>query len=222
MAKNSGTTRRAAPGASDSGGGASQQVDKFLQPAQMDRLAEIISKGGYVSIDDRELAEVWTEDMTLEEKELTLMLAGFTGMINEELEEHGTMYFPMDKKELVDMLVEQIDNELLGYGMEDSTMFTVGYKDGTRKYLAKYDDDFTENIKVTNNTSGSERTRREKAALKLSQVAYIIKSDGYDEPQYWVAPDSDSQWLLKQYGNFEFWKKGRGEKRRSYIQDDWI
>lgn len=222
MAKNSGSTRRTAPGGNEGGGGASQPVDKFLQPAQMDRLAEIISKGGYVQIDDRELADVWIDDMTLDEKELTLMLAGFTGMINEELEENGTMYFPLPKKELVGLFVDQLVNQLDGNGMEESTMFTIGYKDGTVKYLAELDDDFSDSVRFTDKISYSGLHRKAKEAIGLSNVTFIIKSDGYDEPNYWVADDEMAKEQLRKYGGFEYWKKGRGEKRRSYIQDDWI
>ena len=60
-----------------------------------------------------------------------------------------------------------------------------------------------------------------KNSLNLRNLVFILRTDGYEEPNYWVKNDVGLR-LLKKYGEFEEWKNGRGEKRRDYIQDDWI
>lgn len=223
MAKNSGTTRRAAPGGNEGGGnGQSRQVDKFLTPARMDEVADFIASAGergFLSF-ERDMYEDW-QNMTTDEKDLTLMLAGFTGMINDEYEEFGTIYTPTDKKGLISEIEEALDNEWTGQGMEESTVFTIGYKDGSTKRISLAENDFEPKQRITPNTSSREIWRRARAAIGLSNVAYIVRTNGYDEPNYWVA-NEDGKAQMKEYFGFEEWKKGRGEKRRSYIQDDWI
>ena len=197
-------------------------MDRFLTPARMDEIADFIASGetrGFLSF-DRDMYEDW-QGMTTDEKDLTLMLAGFTGMINDEYEEYGTIYMPTAKKGLVSEIEEALDNEWTGYGMEDSTVFTIGYKDGTTKRISADDNEFEPKQRITPNTSPREVWRRARAAIGMSNVAYIVRTNGYDEPSYWVANDEGKQ-MMKDYFGFEEWKKGRGEKRRSYIQDDWI
>lgn len=214
MAKSSGGTRignrtKSAP---------STQLERNLTPALMDAIADRIAKGGFVSFERAE-ANAW-EDMTLDERELTLMLAGFTGLTNDELDGNGTIYVPIDKKQLVEEFQEALTNEMGFHSMDDSTVFTIGYKDGSRKYLSEMENDF-EDSGITASQSSRTQWGRAKVALKLRDVAYIIRSDGYQEPNYWVN-GAEGMRQLKQYGGFEEWKRGRGEKPRQYIQDDWI
>ena len=215
MAKASGSTRRSSPSSQAS---ASVQPERYMTPERMDAIADVISRGGYVSF-ERQDNEAW-QDMTLDERELTLMLAGFTGLTNEELDDAGTIYVPIAKQRLVEEFQEALANEMGFNGMDDSVTFTVGYKDGSRKYLSEMENDFSDSGITPQMTSRSQWTRA-KQALRLRDVAYIIRSDGYQEPNYW-ANGADGMQQLKQYGGFEEWKKGRGEKRRQYIQDDWI
>lgn len=212
MGKNSGNTRRSTPSSSSP----SNSPERYMTPTRMDAIADKIAKGGYVSIDD----EAWVDEMTLDERELTLMLAGFTGLTNEELDENGTFYVPLDKDRLVEEFQEALSNEVAYNGMDENTFFTIGYKDGSRKYLSHDENDF-DDAKITYTQSPSTQWSKAKSALKLRDVAYILRSDGYQEPNYW-ANGKDGLNLLKQYGGFEEWKKGRGERRRQYIQDDWI
>lgn len=214
MAKSSGGTRNKKP----INNPAATQFERNLTPALMDAIADRIAKGGYVTFERAE-ANAW-EDMTLDERELTLMLAGFTGLTNDELDGNGTLYVPIDKKQLVEEFQEALTNEMGFHGMDDSTIFTIGYKDGSRKYLSEMENDF-EDSGITTSQSSRTQWEKAKAALKLRDVAYIIRSDGYQEPNYWVN-GADGMRQLKQYGGFEEWKKGRGEKSRQYIQDDWI
>ena len=92
-------------------------------PKQQEELVRIIAKGGFVSF-EMEQYQVWQDLMGLEERELTLMMAGFTGLTNEEQETFGSIYIPVGKEEILSILVEALSNELQGYGMDDSTMFT--------------------------------------------------------------------------------------------------
>lgn len=187
----------------------------------MDEIAEFIASGekGFLSF-DRDMYEDW-QAMTTDEKDLTLMLAGFTGMINDEYEDFGTIYMPTGKNGLISEIEEALDNEWTGNGMEESTVFTIGYKDGTTKTISYAENDFEPKERITPNTSSREIWRRARAAIGLRNVAYIVRTNGYDEPNYWVANDAGKA-QMKEYFGFEEWKKGRGEKRRQYIQDDWI
>lgn len=194
------------------------QPERYMTPERMDAIAEVISKGGTISF-DRVDADAWS-DMTLDERELTLMLAGFSGLTNEELEDTGTIYSPIAKSQLVEEFQDALANELGFHGMDDSTMFTIGYKDGTRKYLSSMDNDF-EDAGITPSQGSRTQWAKAKSALRLRDVAYIIRTNGYDEPNYYANGEQGMQ-LLKSYGGFEQWKKGRGEKNRQYIQDDWI
>ena len=81
-------------------------ITEHYTQEQQDKIAEIIHKGGYVSLDDKELIHVWYDMMDLEQRELTLMLAGFNGLTNEELETNGILYFPVAKGEILSMLCE--------------------------------------------------------------------------------------------------------------------
>ena len=60
-------------------------TEKNYTAEQQEELVRIIAKGGFVSF-EMEQYQVWQDLMNLEERELTLMMAGFTGLTNEELE----------------------------------------------------------------------------------------------------------------------------------------
>ena len=187
---------------------------------QQDALAAIIGKGGFVTIDDSELVRVWQDIMDVDQRELTLMLAGFTGLTNEELETTGTLYFPMSKKDILDLLVEALRNEMAGYGMDDSLMFTIGYKDGSVKTFSHDDCDFSPIRPLTDNQYGSTQEKIIRSSLNLKDLSFIIMTDGYQEPTYFATKSGLTS--LKKYGDFEEWHNGRGEKQRDYIMDDWL
>ena len=193
---------------------------EYYSPEQQDKLAEIIHKGGYVTFESPGLAHVWCDLMDLNQRELTLMMAGFTGLTNEELETNGTLYFPIAKEDVLSLLIEALRNELQNYGMDDSTLFTIGYKDGTIKTYSHDDCDFTPNRPLTDNQSCSTQEKIIRSSLRMRDIAFIIMSDGYEEPVYYVTKDGLT--ALKQYGSFEEWHNGVGERQRDYIQDDWI
>ena len=193
---------------------------ELFTPEQQDKIAEIIHKGGYVSLDDKELIHVWYDMMDLEQRELTLMLAGFNGLTNEELETNGTLYFPVAKDEILSILCEALINELLGYGMDDSYMFSIGYKDGTVKTYSHDDCDFTPKRPLTICQYGRTQDRIIRSSLHLRDIAFIIMSDGYEEPVYFAT--KEGLHALKRYSGFEEWHNGVGERQRDYIQYDWI
>lgn len=58
-----------------------------------------------------------------------------------------------------------------------------------------------------------------KKALRLGSVAAIIRTDAGGQPTFYLAKGGEQR--MREYG-FELWKNGRGEKKRDYIQDDWI
>ena len=195
-------------------------ITEYYTPEQQYKIAEIIHKGGYVYFDDNELTHVWNDVMDLEHRELTLMMAGFTGLTNEELETNGTLYFPIAKDKILSMLSEALINELLGYGMDDSYMFTIGYKDGTIKTYSHGDCDFIPVRALTAYQYGRTQDKIIRSSLHLREITFIIMSDGYQEPTFFAT--NNGLPALKIYGGFEQWHNGVGERQRDYIQDDWI
>ena len=177
-----------------------------------------IAKGGYVELSDK----TWMEEMDLSERELMLMVSGFTGLIDEnELEEFGTLYFPISREDLFNEMQDQLVNEFTGYGMDDSYVYTFGYANGDIKRVSHDENDIELKKPVTQKMSWRTAWTIIKNSLNLRNLVFILRTDGYEEPNYWVKNDAGLQ-LLKKYGEFEEWKNGRGEKRRDYIQDDWI
>lgn len=195
--------------------------EEIYTPEQQEQLVDIIHKGGYVNFDQsNDLLHVWQDLMELSDRELTLMLAGFTGLTNEELESSATLYFPVPKKNLLNLLEDCLVNELTGYGFEETTSFTIGYKDGTVKYYCEVDCDFTPKQPLTSNQSSSTQYKIVRSSLNIRNIDFIIMTDGYEEPTYFATKEGLP--ALKKYGGFEEWHNGRGEKQRDYIQDDWI
>lgn len=154
-------------------------------------------------------------DLNSEQKEVALMTAGFTGAISDDIED-GTMYIPTTKDNIVAQFQDTLVNAMQGYQVLDE-FYTVLYKDGSRRYLDETTNDF-DFAHITKNM-GKQAYTNAKSALQLSKVAAIIRSDAFDQPRYYVAKGGEQQ--MRDYG-FEFWKSGRGEKKRDYIQDDWI
>ncbi len=205
MAKGSGTTRTKYPSKNNGGGN-----DGYMTESQYQSLVDAIAKNEIPNND------LW-ESLSNEQQELALMEAGFSGAITDDLD-NGTVYIEEKKDTLVSWFQEDLVNEMQGYGMDDSVQWTVLYKDGSKKYLSH---DMENDFDSTHITAGmyKQAYTNAKNALKLSQVAAIIKTDGYDQPRYYVAKGGEKQ--MHDYG-FEFWKHGKGEKKRNYLQDDWI
>ena len=201
MAKGSGGTRAKKP---------SKKSSDYISENQYQSLVDSINKNEIPNND------LW-EQLSKEQQELALMEAAFSGAITDDLE-HGTVYIEAEKNDLVSSFQEDLVNEMQGYGMDDSTSWTILYKDGSKKYLSH---DMENDFDDTHITKGmfKQAYTNAKNALKISNVAAIIKSDGYEQPRYYIAKGGEKQ--MRDYG-FEFWKKGRGEKKRNYIQDDWV
>lgn len=182
----------------------------YLSESQYKSLVDAIAKNDIPNND------LW-ESLSDEQQELALMEAGFTGAITDDLS-NGTVYIPAMKDDMVSRFQEDLVNEMQGYGMDDSTSWTILYKDGSKKYLNHDIENDFDGVHITKGMYKQAYTNA-KNALQISKVAAIIKTDGYDQPRYYVAKGGEKQ--MHDYG-FEFWKKGRGEKKRNYIQDDWI
>ena len=199
MAKASGNTRMSSP---NRGG------NDYLSESEYQSLVNSVANKEDI---EREKWEILSD----EQQELALMEAGFTGAISDDLSD-GTIYYQESKDNIVSRFTEALVNEMQGYGINDE-FYTVLYKDGSKKYLDEMNNDF-DKAHITKYMYKQAYTNA-KNALQLSKVAAIIVSDGFDQPRYYVAKGGEQQ--MRDYG-FEFWKNGRGEKKRAYIQDDWI
>lgn len=156
MAKNSGGTRAKKP---------SNKSSDYISENQYQSLVNSISKNEIPNND------LW-EQLSKEQQELALMEAGFSGAITDDLED-GTVYIKADKDDLVSYFQEDLVNEMSGYGMDDSTSWTVLYKDGSKKYLSHdMENDFAD-THITKNMSKQAYTNA-KNALKLSNNTLLI------------------------------------------------
>lgn len=177
-----------------------------------DEMDEVIS-----SIEKQETINYeLTSKMDVAQIELALMIAGFTRVISDTVE-NGTLFYPIEKEELISWFIDELSSEMEGYGLPES-FWTVLYKDGSKKYLNDTQNDFT--VGRYTKTASKQNYVRAKSALHLREVAAIIREDGYDQPRYFVNKGCEQQ--MRDYG-FEFWNEGRGENNvRNYIQDDWV
>ena len=206
MGKQSGGTRK-------KGSNSASQTDNYLTDAEYRSVIDDISNKDIPNND------AWLK-MSQEQRELALMEAGFSGAISDDFD-NGVLYNEVSKESIIDLVRDDIVNRSLNDDnyFDDSISIHILYKDGTRKYIDEFTNDF-DDVHITNNMSYKGQKAAAQNGLKISKVDAIIRSDGYDQPRYYVAKGYEKQ--LKDYAGFEFWKKGRGEKKRDYIQDDWV
>lgn len=203
MAKGNGGTRGSNPRSMYGGGNA--PVDEGMIPAQFQRYVDEIANNDY---------PVGWNDLDVASRELALMEAGFTGIADEGAE---NILFEVSKDDMLGWLADRIVSNAEGYTNSDES-FTIGYKDGSRKEVNA----ITEEIAITYGGRTSSRTRYDQAyrAMDRRNISFVILEDGARGTYY--ANGSDGLKMLKRYSGFEKWTNGRGEKRRDYIQDDWI
>ena len=165
--------------------------------------------------------DIWYNKLNLEERELILMQAGFTGLIDrDELEENGTIYYPVEKDLFWGYLEDDVNNFIEGNELDDSVRWTFGYKDGSTKDFSASDNEL--NIpELGTSQSKSKLSSIFNKCINIQKLVYILHTDGYGEPFYWCKNELGKK-LLKEYGKFEEWNNGRGELKRDYVQDDWI
>lgn len=205
MAKGSGGTRLKSP---------SERKQDWLSESEYSQIVDNIAKGESLDFDKW---QILNED----QQALALMEAGFTGAVDDI--NSGMLYYPDTKKNMVELFVDDLVNEMSGTGMDDSTTYSILYNDGTRKYLSNDDpSDFVSNNKIRSGFTKKIYSDA-KNALKISKVEAIIRSDGYNQPTYYISKGNttDGETAMRKYG-FELWKNGRGDKKRDYIQDDWV
>jgi hypothetical protein len=205
MGKQSGGTRKKGPNK------ASQMID-YLTDAEYNSIIDDI-------VNKNTPNDAWNK-MSQDQRELALMEAGFSGAISDDFD-LGNIYYEVSKDSIVDFVRDDIQNRSIDDGIyfDDSISVHILYKDGKRKYIDESTNDF-DDIHITDNMSYKGQKTAAQNGLKISKVAAIIRYDGYDQPRYYVAKGYES--MLKEYAGFEYWKNGRGEKKRDYIQDDWV
>lgn len=177
-----------------------------------DRVVSQIAKGEIPDYD------IWS-DMSYDEKELALELAGFTGLASEDDIDNGDLYIAESRADFVSTLADDLSNIAGGYGIMDDRYYTFGYKDGSQKEINEYTNDFEGVVKEGSSFTADKN--KVNALLGDRNLLFVTRTSGSDQPKYFVK-NKEGMKALKKYGNFEEWKNGRGEKRRDYIQDDWI
>lgn len=196
------------------GSGGTRKANNY-QPTYtelQDKVVGEIAKGEIPDYD------IWS-DMSYEEKELALQMAGFTGLASSDGIENGDLYIAQAREDLVSGLAENLSNMDSGYGVIDDKTYTFGYKDGTLKEVSELTNDFEGVVK----DGQSFATQRNKVNSLIGDrnLLFVTETSGNNQPRYYVK-NREGMKALKKYGDFEEWKGGRGEKKRDYIQDDWI
>ena len=206
MAKGNGSTRGSNPRSMYGGGNAS--VDSGMTPAQFDRYVNELANEEYPT--------GWS-DLDVPSRELALMEAGFTGYADDGAE---NIMFPTEKDSIVDVAVTAIMNDnYYGPQVNSDTSITIAYKDGTSKTIGSLGSEIDLVSPLSSNQSFKTQENIVRRSLHIGDIAYITHNDSYRET-YWIAKGGEER--FRRDTDYEYWKKGRGEKRRDYIQDDWI
>ena len=163
------------------------------------------------SLENGEYPRGW-EDIDPESRELALMESGFTGLANEGAED---IMSETSKDQMESLLVDTLINQWTGYDVDPDIMITIGYKDGRR--LTNEEIEPVKKVTANQSFATQRKIFRQTALGKNVDFAVISGPWGTN---YWVSGTGIEP--LKEYTGYERWKKGRGEKRRDYIQDDWI
>ena len=204
MAKGNGGTRGSNPRSMYGGGNA--PVDEGMTPAQFQRFVNEIA--------GKEYPVGWT-DLDSSERELALMEAGFTGFADDGAE---NILFPVSESNMIGWLTDAITNDQdYGSRANSDNYFTVGFKDGTMRSVGALGNEIELVRPITGKQSYATEQRIVRQSLK--NVAYITYNDSFRET-YWIANGGEKQ--FRSDTGYEKWTNGRGEKRRDYIQDDWI
>lgn len=190
MAKGSNTTRN---------GGAATRSSTATPNSVLDELAKGI-RDNYGEIDYRKLGwDVWDN---LSEAQINTVLekAEFTGATSDDIA-NGTLYMPETEKTMVERLEEALVNESWGNHDDDSS-WTVGYKDGTKKYLDSSSNDFD----MKSSTAYKQSYKNAHSAINVKDVAFIVYSGADGQPTYAVRKGREQ--AMRDYG-FDFWSKGK-------------
>lgn len=207
MAKGNGSTR--ASTTSNMYGSENASVDLGMTPAQFQsRFVDTIANGEYPA--------GWDE-LDTASRELALMEAGFTGYSDEDAE---NILFPETKDRILMDTVDAVINDFdFGPKVNESTYITIAYKDGTTKSIGSLGSEIETTRPLSKGQSYTTQEKIVRQSLRVRDIAYITHNNSYNEV-YWIAKDGESR-FLKDTG-YEKWTKGRGTRRRDYIQDDWI
>ena len=206
MAKASGGTRGSNPRSMYGSGNTS--VDTGMTPAQFQRYVDEVA--------NNELPNGWSE-LEPERRELALMEAGFSGWADDGAE---TIVFEESKESILASARDAIINDFLfGERANNDTYITVAYKDGTIKQIGALGSEIELVRPLSNNQNSSTQSRIAMQSLRTKDIAFVTHNDAWRDTA-WIAKGSEAQFI--RYTGYEKWTRGRGTKRRSYIQDDWI
>ena len=203
MAKGNGGTRVSNP--SNMYGGGNASVESF--PAWM-------SEAGWNDVLNDLQAENYPsgwQDIDPDHRELALMEAGFTGLASDGAEDIIT---EVSKDHILSYVSDEILNRWLGQEGSNDIMITVGHTDG-KTYT---DEEIEPSRKITDRQSYATQKNIIKQTMTGRDVSFVLVQGPWGS-NYWAAKGNDH---IQQHTGYERWKNGRGEKRRDYVQDDWI
>ena len=201
MAKGNGGTRGNNPRSMYGG-----NSDNGLTPARFE---------GYVNDLASKVYPAGWDDLDFDRRELALMESGFTGLADDGAE---NIMFEQTKDWAIDEAVSAIVNEQ-SYGPDADKLITIGYLDGSQKEIGGLGMTVELSKPMTRNQSYKTQEGIAKSSLNTKNIGYIIVNDASGS-YYWSSEKGAPS--LRNYTGMEKWTNGRGEKRRDYIQDDWI
>lgn len=204
MAKGNGGTRVSNPANMYRGGNAS--VDMGMSPTQFQSIVNTVAGKDYPA--------GWS-DLDDASRELALMEAGFTGLASDGAED---IMFEDSRDELLGPLADNIVSDAMGYQHDNDISATIVYKDGSERRFDTLSNDFE--IRPVGRSSSRGLYDRAYRSMDRKNISYVTYQDSANARYYTNGDDGMKR--LKRDTGYEKWTNGRGEKRRDYIQDDWI
>lgn len=204
MAKGNGTTRGQSGASGIRGGGEGFRAERWMSDEGWREVLDELEADSY--------PRGWDE-IDPDSRELALMQSGFTGLANEGADD---IIFESTKEQMQNL----ISDELLNYwegtsarSFEDMSI-TVGYKDGR----TATNEEIQPVRPITDRQSYSTQKNIINQSVTGKDVSFVMVQGSWGS-QYWAARGDEH---INQYTGYEKWTRGRGTKRRDYVQDDWI
>lgn len=163
---------------------------------------------------DINLLRLWEDVLTLEQKYLVLKEARFTGFVDEKVLDYSgelNVCGGIMKKGIEEFCDSVCDATYNGW--DYSLTWTLGYGEGRVEYIDAFSECAFALQKLTKKQSPKTMRTILKHNVNIRDVLFIRKTYPSTYPIYYVRNWAGIR-AYKDYGKFEFWRFGKGEKKR--------
>lgn len=202
MAKGNGTTRGQSSAGGFQGSGEGFRAERWMSDEGWREVLDELEADSY---------PMGWDDIDPDHRELALMQSGFSGLANNGADD---IIFESTKEQMSRLVTDTLLNNWETNSWDMDYMLTVGYKDGSMRV----NEEVVPTRAITERQSVKTQFGIVDKTLFGKNVAYVTFSTPFGA-NYWSARGDDT--ILKHTG-YEKWTRGRGTKRRDYVQDDWI